>query len=164
MNEYDEYTAKSQEDSKQALYEKGRSAKRFTQIVQALMIYALSLIAERKINQAIKDGELEVEGWHGKPLPSEDNSHIPPDLRMAYKLLKNSGYLPPEIEAKKEIQKLEELIASTEDEHARVKQLKKLNFLTLKLSTMRQRPIHLEQGEYHRKVVEKISVASKVDD
>ena len=124
------------------------------------MIHALRLIAERKISQAIQNGELYVESWQGRPLPQEDNSHIPPDLRMAYKMLKNSGYLPPEIEDRKEIQKLEELIASTEDEHTRVKQLKKLNFLMLKLNSRRQRPIYLEDEEYHRKVVEKISVSS----
>lgn len=127
------------------------------------MIYALRLIAERKISQAVKDGELNVEGWRNKPLPDEDYSLIPPDLRMAYKLLKNSGYLPPEIEAKKEIQKLEELIAATEDEHTRVKQLKKLNFLVLKLNSMRRRPVHLEQDEYHQRIVEKISVSSPAD-
>ncbi len=124
------------------------------------MIEALRIIAERKISQAIQNGELHVEGWQGKPLPQEDNSHIPPDLRMAYKMLKNSGYLPPEIETKKEIQKLEELIASTEDEHTRVKQLKKLNFLQLKLNSGRQRPLYLEDEEYTRKVVEKLSVSS----
>ena len=44
------------------------------------MIHALRLIAERKISQAIQNGELYVESWQGRPLPQEDNSHIPPDL------------------------------------------------------------------------------------
>lgn len=124
------------------------------------MLNAIRIIAERKISQAIRDGELKVESWKGKPLPLEDDHLIPPDLRMAYKIMKNSGYLPPEIEAKKEIHKLEQLIAETEDEHVRVKQIRKLNVLTLKLNTMRQRAISLEDSDYHQKVVEKISVAS----
>ena len=122
---------------------------------------AIQIIAERKIAQAIQNGELAVEGWQNRPLPLEDEQHIPPDLRMAYKLLKNAGYLPPEIEAKKEIQQLEELIAATEDEHERLRQLQKLNVLRLRCNTMRQRPIHVEEGEYHRKVVERLTVAPR---
>lgn len=123
------------------------------------MLYAIQLIAERKIAEAIREGKLDCKNWKGKPLPREDDQFVPPDLRMAYKMLKNAGYLPPEIETKKEIQKLEDLIAATEDEHVRVKQLKKLNLLKMKLSNMRNRPVTLdEQGDYYRKVAEKITV------
>ncbi len=123
------------------------------------MLNAIQLIAERKITEAIREGKLETDGWKGKPLPVEDDRLIPPDLRMAYKILKNSGYLPPEVETRKEIQKLEELIAATEDEHVRVKQMKKLNLLMTKLNSMRNRPVNIEdQSDYYRKVVEKVPV------
>ncbi len=126
------------------------------------MINALQVIAERKIAEAIQNGTLNTEEWKNKPLPLEDDRLIPEDLRMAYKILKNAGFLPPEIEAKKEIQKLEDLIAKTEDEHTRIKQLKKLEFLLIKLSTMRQRPINLEAHEnYHRKITERVTISSK---
>ncbi|MEW6593663.1 MAG: DnaJ family domain-containing protein [Thermodesulfobacteriota bacterium] len=126
------------------------------------MLSAIQIIAERKIAQAIQNGELAVEGWQNRPLP-DDDVHVPPELRMAYKLLKNAGYLPPEIEAKKEIQQLEELIAATGDEHERLRQMKKLQALCLKCNTMRQRPIHVEEGDYHRKVVERIPVVRRPD-
>lgn len=120
---------------------------------------SLRLIAERKIAKAIRDGTLNIEGWKGRPLPMEDDHLVPEDLKMAYKILKNSGFLPPEIEAKKEIHKLEEMIAQTEDEHVRIKQIKKLDFLLIKLNSQRNRPIIMEQdGKYQRKVVEKITV------
>ena len=125
------------------------------------MLNAIQIIAERRIAQAIEQGELAVEGWQGRPLPVEDMSHVPPELRMAYRLLKNAGYLPPEIEAQKEIRQLEELLAATTDEHERLRQLKKLNVLRLKSSITRQRPIHVEEGDYHRKVVERLTVSSK---
>ena len=126
------------------------------------MLHAIQIIAERKIAQTIQNGELEVEGWQNRPLPEEDQQ-VPPELRMAYKLLKNAGYLPPEIEAKKEIRHLEELVAATEDEHERLRQMKKLDVLRLKVNTMRQRPIHVEEGDYHRKVVERIPVVRRPD-
>jgi len=124
------------------------------------MLDALQIIAERRITEAIREGKFNSDKWKGKPLPAEDNSFVPDDLRMAYKVLKNAGFLPPEIETKKEISKLEELIAKTDDEHTRLKQLNKLNFLILKLNSMRKSAINLEkQEEYHHKVVEKISVS-----
>ena len=84
---------------------------------------------------------------------------VPNELRMAYKILKNAGYLPPEIETKKEIQQIEDLLETCEDERIRVKQIKKLNFLVLKLNTMKGEAANIEgQDEYYRKIVERISV------
>jgi len=88
-----------------------------------------------------------------------NDNMVPVELRMAYKILKNAGYLPPEIETKKEIQQIEDLLANCEDERIRVKQIKKLNFLVLKLNTMKGDAANIEgQEEYYRKIVERISV------
>ncbi len=126
------------------------------------MIEAIRIIAERKISEAIKEGLLDIKEWRNRPLPPSNDSMIPDDLRIAYKMLKNSGYVPPEIETKKEIQQLEDLIAATEDEHTRVKQIKKLNYLVMKLDAMRGDSTSLEnQEKYYRKVVERLSVAKK---
>lgn len=126
------------------------------------MIEAIRIIAERKIKEAIEEGLLNIEEWRNRPLPPSNDSMIPEDLRIAYKMLKNGGYVPPEIEAKKKIQQLEDLIAATEDEHTRVKQIKKLNYLVMKLDAMRGDSTSLENQEtYYRKVVEKLSVTQK---
>ena len=68
---------------------------------------ALLSIAERRITQAIEEGTLRTDSWKYKPLPLDSDSFVPDDLKMAYKILKNSGFVPPEIETRKEIQKLE---------------------------------------------------------
>ena len=123
------------------------------------MLNALRIIAEQRITEAIEDGRLNTACWHGKPLPIEDNCFVPEDLRMAYKVLKNAGFVPPEIETKKEIHNLEELIARTDDEHVRVKQLKKLHFLVMKLNGMRQDSSTIEdQQRYYQQVVERLSI------
>jgi hypothetical protein len=128
-------------------------------------MYLLTRIAERKISQAIEDGSLNFAKWKNMPLPKDDDMQVPDDLKIAYKILKNAGYLPPEIEAKKEIQTLEEMIARTEDEHVRLKQMKKLNVLLLKLETTRKSPTNLAaQDDYYRKVVERISLNSRKKD
>ncbi len=121
----------------------------------------LTRIAERRISQAIEDGSLTFEKWKNKPLPEDDDPQVPDDLKMAYKILKNAGYLPPEIETKKEIQQIEELIASTEDEHVRLKQMKKLNLLLIKVDAMRKGATNIaSQEDYYRKIVERISIKS----
>jgi hypothetical protein len=123
------------------------------------MLEAIRLIAERKISEALQKGQLDNESWRNRPLPMTADNMVPGELRMAYKILKNAGYLPPEIETKKEIQQIEDLLANCEDERIRVKQIKKLNFLVLKLNTMKGDAASIEgQEEYYRKIVERISV------
>ncbi len=123
---------------------------------------SLTRIAEQKIAEAMKTRDFTSEKWKNKPLPLDNDSNIPDDLKMAYKILKNSGYLPPEVEEKKEVQRLEELIATTEDEHERLKQMKKLNVLLMKIDTKRSTPANIaQQDDYYRKVVERISLRSK---
>jgi hypothetical protein len=123
------------------------------------MIEAIRLIAERKISEAVREGQLDIEGWRNKPLPMTNDNLVPEELRMAHKILKNAGYLPPEIETKKEIQQIEDLLATCEDERTRVKQIKKLNYLILKLNAMKGDTANIEsQEEYYRQIVERISV------
>jgi hypothetical protein len=94
-----------------------------------------------------------------------NDSLVPEELRMAHKILKNAGYLPPEIESKKEIQQIEDLLVNCEDEYTRVKQLKKLNYLVMKLNTMKGDVVNIEsQEEYFRQVVERISVNRKKEE
>ena len=123
------------------------------------MIEAIRLIAERKISEAIRKGQFDTKGWSNKPLPMTNDSLVPEELRMAHKILKNAGYLPPEIETKKEIQKIEDLLVSCEDECTRVKQIKKLNYLVMKLNALKGDTVNIErQEEYYRQVVERITV------
>jgi hypothetical protein len=126
---------------------------------------SLYIIAEQKIAQAMQEKDFNSPKWKNKPLPLDDDRFVPEDLKMAYKILKNSGYLPPEIEARKEVKKLEDLIARTEDEHERLKQMKKLNVLLMKIDAKRSSPSSITgQHDYYQKVVERISLHSKSKD
>lgn len=78
-------------------------------------------IAEEKIRQAIRNGDLDNIPGQGKPLQLEDLSMVPPELRMSYKILKNAGMIPPEMELQKDILKIEDLIACCYDEAERKK-------------------------------------------
>lgn len=123
---------------------------------------SLAFIAEQKIVQAMQERDLNSPKWKNKPLPLEDDRFVPDDLKMAYKILKNSGYLPPEIEDRREVKRIEDLIAATEDEHERLKQMKKLNVLMMKIDAKRSFSSNIsEQQDYYQKVVERISLHSK---
>jgi hypothetical protein len=62
-------------------------------------MFAFELIAERKIEQALARGELDDLPGEGRPLDLDDDALVPEDLRMAYRILKNAGYAPQEVQA-----------------------------------------------------------------
>ena len=67
----------------------------------------LDQIVERKIEEAIARGELDGLPGAGRPLELDDDALVPEDLRMAYRILKNAGYIPPEVETVNHIAALE---------------------------------------------------------
>jgi len=127
------------------------------------MITALHLIAERKIEEYFRSGEMpDLSHWKNKSLPVEDLSNVPVDLRMAYKMLKNAGYIPEEVALRKEIAKTEDLLAHCRDEKLKLKQLKKLSFLQFKLECSLGRSLKIESDSpYYNKVVNRVEVNSK---
>ncbi len=69
----------------------------------------LEFIAEQRIADAIAKGELDALPGAGRPLDLDDDALIPEDLRLAHRILKNAGYVPPEVEALNEIAQLERI-------------------------------------------------------
>jgi hypothetical protein len=120
------------------------------------MIYPQSII-ENIIREAIEKGEFDNLPGKGKPLVFEDDSHVPEELRLAYKILKNADCVPPELQLKKDIQAAQDLLSGLTDEKEKYRQMKKLNFLVMKLNAIQRRPINLEENEvYYEKLIAKI--------
>ncbi|WP_309474804.1 DnaJ family domain-containing protein [Dissulfurirhabdus thermomarina] len=119
----------------------------------------LEMIAEQRIREAQERGELDDLPGAGRPLRFEDDTFVPPDLRLAYKMLKNAGYLPPELEEERELRSTAELLRHLEDEGERYRQVQKLNLLVTRINLRRRRPVNLEVDQvYYRKVVERVQV------
>ncbi|MDD5204070.1 MAG: DUF1992 domain-containing protein [Desulfobacterales bacterium] len=111
---------------------------------------------EQRIKEAQERGEFDNLPGRGKPLDLEDDSHVPEDLRIAYKILKNADCLPPELQEKKEIRQMEDLLASLPDEKERYKLIKKINFRIMKLNMVgKKSPLLEEKQLYYRKVIDK---------
>jgi hypothetical protein len=118
----------------------------------------LALIAEEKIREAMARGEFDNLPGAGKPLALEDDSMVPGELRVAYKILKNAGCLPPELELRKEIVTLRSLLTAIEEEDEKRRKLKELDGKLLRLNLMRKRPLHLEDfPEYRDRAIEKLT-------
>ena len=73
-------------------------------------------IVEKKIRDALKEGEFENLPGKGKPRNLDDDSRIPEDLRMAHKVLKNANCLLEELELRKDIRNMEEMLKNIPDE------------------------------------------------
>ena len=122
------------------------------------MLTGYQKIVEERIREAQRNGEFDNLPDRGKPLYLEDDSHIPEDLRIAYKILKNADCLPPEILDKKEIHQMQELLASIPDEKERYNLIKKINYRIMKLNMMgKKSPLLEERQIYYTKVIDKMA-------
>lgn len=93
-------------------------------------------IADEKIKNAYEDGEFDNLPGMGKPLNIEDDSGIPKDLRMAYRILKNAGYTSEDHEFRKEIMTIEDLIKSSTNEEERKLLVKDLSRKLLQYNSL----------------------------
>lgn len=105
-------------------------------------------IAEQKIREAMEQGAFDQLKNKGKPLQFEDDQGVPAELKAAYKILKNSGCLPAELELRKECVNLAELIACCDDEATRARYQRDLHLKRLKLEMMLEREGKRLSGPY----------------
>ena len=57
---------------------------------------AFELIAGRKIEEALAQGEFDGLPGAGRPLDLDDDPLVPEELRMAHRVLRNAGFAPDE--------------------------------------------------------------------
>jgi hypothetical protein len=120
--------------------------------------------AEKKIQEAINEGQFDDLPGRGQPLQLEDDRHLPVDIRLAHKILKNADCLPPELELRKEILTIEELLAGEKDTKEKYRQMKRLNFLIMKLNMTRQSSLSLEKNQvYYDRLVDKMGKKETTD-
>lgn len=113
-------------------------------------------LAEARIQEAIDRGELRGLPGEGRPLQLDDDSAIPEELRAAYRLLKNAGFLPPELQLRKEVREAEQLLQQlpeSERSHARAR----LELLQMRLAASRHQPINLlVEDRYRQQLLDRL--------
>ena len=109
-------------------------------------------IAEQRILEAIQRGEFDRLPGAGKPLDLDDDPDVPPELRVAYRILKNSGFVPPEVEVRRDIASAERLLTQVLEPSERREAQRRLDFLLMKLAAVRggMRDTRVEAAYYER--------------
>ena len=70
----------------------------------------------QSLRESQRSGELQTAANWGKPLDLDDGyARTPEELRMGFKVLKDAGFVPPEVETMKQIAALREVIATDPD-------------------------------------------------
>ena len=99
----------------------------------------LERLADAHIDAAAERGEFDNLPGAGKPLDLDDDRDVPPELRAGYRLLKNAGFVPPELEARREIRDIEDLLRMTRPESAESQLLsRRLRWLETRLRETRR--------------------------
>ena len=128
----------------------------------SLSLAFIERLAEERIRQAQEEGAFDDLPGRGQPLDLDDDAHVPEDLRLAWRVLKNAGCLPPELEAQREIHTARELLVALTDEAERYRQMQRLNLLITRLNMSRRRPVQLEtRQEYYEAIVARVPASGK---
>lgn len=121
----------------------------------------LAALAENTIQEALAQGELDNLPGQGQPLDLESDPFMPEHLRMAYKVLKNGGYVPEAIQRQKEIRSLIECLEQETDESRTMRQIQKLQLYIAK-AKIQYGGLLLEENElYFQKVVARITLCKR---
>lgn len=119
-------------------------------------LFSPDALVEERIQEALRRGDFDNLPGAGRPLALDDDALVPPEVRIAYRILKNAGFVPPEVLERREIAELEDEIARLEDAAARQHALTKLALLRTRLGLRRSRAI-ARNPYYERKIVAKLA-------
>lgn len=113
-------------------------------------MFLLDRLAEDRINRARDRGELDNLSGAGQPLELDDDSMVPPELRTAWRLLKNAGYVPPEVERLRDIRDAEALLRAARGAEERAAAGARLRVLLNRIGDRRSTNLTLQEAYYQR--------------
>jgi hypothetical protein len=97
-------------------------------------MWLIDQLVEARVAQAAARGEFDDLPGAGRPLALDDDPLVPAELRTAYRLLKNAGYVPEELRLRGEIREAEDLLRAADDEAARARHAGRLRLLLERLN------------------------------
>ena len=116
---------------------------------------SLDLIAEAKIAAAARAGAFDNLPGAGRPLALDDDRMIPEEARMAYRILRNAGFVPAELENRREAASLRRLIAAATDDAERSRAAARLALLEVMLESARGRRLP-RAGNYREQLLARL--------
>ncbi len=112
-------------------------------------------IVEERILKAQEEGKFDELPGRGRPIRFEHDSMVPEEVRLAYKILKDADFLPPELELRKEILRIQGLIRGVADNDERLRLIRDVNRRILELNMRRRTPLAAETAQIYAEDVRK---------
>ena len=101
-------------------------------------------LVEEKIREAMANGEFDNLPGKGKPIDLDAYFATPEDVRIAYSILKSSGFVPEEAQLLKDVESLKEALKNcpNDDEKTKIRKLidEKILKLNMLVEHYRRRP------------------------
>ena len=112
-------------------------------------------IVERRIAEAIERGDFDRLPGAGRPIDLDDDPLVAPELRLAYRILKNAGYVPDEVRLLSEISSVERLLAEAVGQEERAEAAARLRLLLSRVGSVRAASLQ-SQGHYFDRLLERL--------
>ena len=125
------------------------------------IMFEFERIAEQRILDAIARGELDNLPGAGAPLELDDDALVPQEMRLAFRVLRNAGYVPEEVRLRREISDLESIIRHPAGDPAERRALKRLALLRARLASRRGRELAFDvEARCWGKTLEALSLST----
>jgi hypothetical protein len=115
----------------------------------------LDQIVERRIAEAAERGDFDDLAGAGRPLELEDDRQVPEELRVAFRIMRNAGYVPDEVRLFAELRSAEQLLMRAGAEEERVAASARLRLLLERLGAGRAMPLQT-QAHYFERLIDRL--------
>lgn len=121
----------------------------------------LDRLVEANINAASKRGVFDNLAGAGQPQNLDEDKGVPESLRAGYRLLKNAGFVPPEIQTRREIDSIDQLLRYATSDDAESRRLfKRRQLLELRLAESSRGQALLADREYGAQLRDRLTTAT----
>jgi hypothetical protein len=116
----------------------------------------LDALVEQRIAAAAARGDFDDLPGAGAPLDLDDDLLVPEEVRVANRILKNAGFVPPAVEQLRSLRHLQDELGSAGDNATRCRLQAKLLALDMALESLRGEPTVVPR-EYCRRIAERLT-------
>ncbi len=116
----------------------------------------LDALVEQRIAAAAARGEFDDLPGAGVPQELGDDLFVPEEVRVANRILKNAGFVPPAVEQLRALRDLEAALARVSEKSAQCRLRARMLALDMALESLRGGPMVVPH-EYCRRIAERVS-------
>jgi hypothetical protein len=116
----------------------------------------LDALVEQRIAAAAARGEFDDLPGAGAPQALDDDTLVPEEVRVANRILKNAGFVPPAVEQLRALRDLQNELDAVSDRATRCRLQAKMLALDMAIESLRGGPLVMPR-EYCRRIAERLS-------